>query len=138
MLTIVKLLQGLVDLVKLIFFKTASEQRAKTVGEILEEQEKMKKTGRPTWSIILFWVLAMYGCTSFSYRYYGLNVEDIPKEILDQKRVLGPDPEHDQPLSLCLKKQSYNCVVMEIDQFYPMKTELEGCKIALAACERHQ
>jgi hypothetical protein len=76
------------------------------------------------------------GCTAFSYRYYGI---ELQTECYDQGKLLGPDASKDLPLATCKPDDVIKgkCVVMLVDEFERFKADHERLKVELKDCQKN-
>ncbi|MCA2656370.1 hypothetical protein [Microcystis sp. M061S2] len=76
----------------------------------------------------LILVGALVACSSFSYKYYGIDTA--------QSKFLSPKPENDLPFAFCDKKNDeFQCVMMPVDEFAKMRRDFSNMRERLRACE---
>lgn len=82
-------------------------------------------------SIGLLCLLPLVACSSFPYKYYGMELPSY------EGTLLGPEPEDDLPFKECAPDEitKGKCVVMFIAEFELLKMELEELRARLKACE---
>jgi hypothetical protein len=74
--------------------------------------------------------LVLMACASFSYKYYALDYQHA--------MLLGKTPADDLPLSVCQgdAQSATKCMVLTIDEFYRVKSDLEKCQSDLISCQK--
>ena len=77
--------------------------------------------------------LLVVSCASFTYKYYGLNIVDT----VEESTLLGPTPAEDLPLIDCKgdSSQKGKCVVMFVDEFERLRTDIIDMEERLKRCE---
>lgn len=78
-----------------------------------------------------FLTLTLLSCASFTYKYYGLD--------LDGGKLLGPTASDDLSIVICKPnlEAQFPCTVMLYADFFAMKEDYLRIKERLKKCEEH-
>jgi hypothetical protein len=83
--------------------------------------------------VLISLILLVAACTSFGYKYYGLQLASYEDGLL-----LGPDDSDDLPIKVCEPDEQVvgKCVVMMREEFERLRSDLIDMRERLERCEK--
>ena len=76
--------------------------------------------------VLVIVILTMTACSSFAYKYYGIQWA----ERTDEVKLLGTEPKFDRPFTICKPSddEAGKCVVMPTSELFKMMRDMSELK----------
>lgn len=84
--------------------------------------------------IFLLTTLCLLGCSSFAYKYYGVQWA----ERSDDVRLLSADPKDDKPFTICKPSEDDlgKCVVVPASEWFKLQRDFQTMRARIRELER--